>query len=620
MKNDRLIKKTAMTGGIILLVGVTALVLAIFQRQMQQLLFNMTIQNISEIRELYADSVRNKFNDYFEMLEIHSHSFSDVNMNDTEAIKARAKTIKKTAGFKSIAIVNKDGIAIDLSGKALPNMRNKSYFQETIAKQEQQVSNGIELDVSLEPTLTLTYPFKDARGNPAMTAGIFSYGILKQLLSVSVFSGQSYSYLIAEDGNIILCNKDRNKVIYNVNFYDYINKSAEMENPDLQKLKLDIVNERSGYITVDGVENKKLFSYTPLGINGWYIISVLPYSYIKNQQLRITVLVYLLLFGIAFAVAVFILTTYLLTKRTAAIEKDNERLTIATNQAQTLIFEYDATKKSVEFSGDTQFILGTTKKTFELEVVNKQCRTRVHPEDTSVLTNLKESMKDGKSNFSAEFRYKSFDGTYFWVKMTGSPIFYEDGTLKSYIGSITNVNSQVLHEQELRNIADRDRLSYLLNKNAMERKVREYLCGEGKDRLSALFIVDLDNFKNVNDILGHMTGDLAIKDAAKKISLVFSDKDYLSRFGGDEFLILMRFDSDIEQEKAMHILNAKAADLSKMLREDYHSNDQTVSVSASIGIAIAPLNGTSYDELFKHADKALYEVKRNGKDGYRLSD
>ena len=459
-----------------------------------------------------------------------------------------------------------------------------------------------------------------ATAREGVIAGFFSYDVLKKIFSIPVFSGKSYFYLIANDGNIILCNKDKNKNLFNIDFYDYVRKNSGFENPQTSKLKVDIIKNQSGNLTLDGIEGKKLFVYAPLKINGWYIISVLPYSYIKNQQSQISILVYILLIAIAVTIFVFLLILYFLIKRSIAIKKDNERLTIASNQAQSLIFEYDAIKQKVDFSGDTHFILGTDKKSFDINFIRAEYFTRVHSEDENILDHLRKSLKDRKGTFSAEFRYKSFDNSFIWVKMTGSVIHDENGVFRQFIGSITNVNSQMLHEQELRNIADRDRLSYLMNKAAFERDARNYLINEGAERKSALIIIDLDNFKDVNDNLGHMTGDLAIKDAAKKISLVFSDRDLLGRFGGDEFCVLMRFNEALSRDGILRIVNAKATDLVRSLHEEYINGDHKVNVSASIGIALYPENGESYEELFKNADRILYDVKQHGKDGFRLCD
>ena len=618
MTKNKVLKNLTITGGIIILgLAVTALLFS-FQRKMSHLLINMALQNISEVEELYAESLRSKFLSQQDLLKIQTSYFSDIDIKNSNEIKARAAGMNKIEGFKRIALVSSDGSAIDLKGKSLPSMKNKQYFSDTMRSKKWKIANGIELDSSLEPTLTITCPFTAKDGSPAMIAGITSYNILKNNFSTSVFSGQGYSYLIAENGNIILCNKDRKKVIYNVDFFDYVNKSSGMENPELQTLKRDIINQRSGNIMMNGVEHKKIFSYTPLGINGWYIIQVLPYSYIQNQLAKINTLVFVLIGAIAIVILLFWLVVYILSRKNFEITKDNEKLVMANSQAQTLIFEYDAVKRKVDFSGDSKLILGAHKKIVSAEFITSECFKRIHPEDQNILNLLKNTLENGKKNFSAEFRYKNFSNKYIWLKMTGSTIFDEAGKVRQFIGSITNVNSQVLYEQELKNIADKDKLSGLLNKAAMERNVKQYLSAEGKYRQSALIIVDLDNFKDVNDNLGHMTGDAAIKDAAKKISLIFSDRDFLGRFGGDEFCILMRFGTNITTEELLKILTVKASDLSSSLREDYSNGEEKVSVSASIGISIFPDNGSTYEELFEKADSALYEVKQHGKDGFKI--
>ena len=593
--------------------------LVVFQRRMMDLLSDMSLQNISETQELYAETLRNKVKDQLKTLEMQTEYFYDVDLFDAEAIKAKAKSAVVPGDFLRIAVVNEDGTAVDYKGKTLPSMANKDYFNDAILRNQSQISNKIELDEHLNPCLAIAVPFKTNRGQVGAIAGFFSYEVLRQIFSLPVFSGQSYFYIVSGDGNILLFNKDKGKILYNIDVYDYIERASGMLNPELFNMKVDIIKAKAGHITLSGGEGKKIFSYAPLRINDWFLISVLPHSYIKNQQMQISGLVYILLVSVAAAIVIFILIIYAIVKRSHAIEKDNERLTIANNQAQTLIFEYDLPTQHVVFSGDTHFLLGTEKKRFNVEFIRMEYFSRIHSEDKSVLERFRQSMSEGAKNFSAEFRYKSFSGGYFWVKMTGSAILDDKGKIVQFIGSITNVNSQVLHEQELRNIADSDRLSSLLNKTAFERNAREYLARDGRDRISALIIIDLDNFKEVNDSLGHMTGDLAIKDAAKKISLIFSDRDFLGRFGGDEFCVLMRFDDALAKEVVLKIVNSKAVDLTRSLKEEYFNEEQNVSVSASVGIALFPESGNSYEDLFQMADQALYHVKQHGKDGFKIA-
>ena len=102
--------------------------------------------------------------------------------------------------------------------------------------------------------------------------------------------------------------------------------------------------------------------------------------------------------------------------------------------------------------------------------------------------------------------------------------------------------------------------------------------------------------------------------------MIFTERDYISRFGGDEFCILLRFKEDTEKSVVKKIIKDKAKNLCKFLSEDYFDDKNTVSVSASVGISLYPEHGKDYETLFKNADAALYEVKQGGKNGYRIYD
>ncbi|MBB5226938.1 diguanylate cyclase [Treponema ruminis] len=617
------IKLSSRNTKIILLVFVlVALVTAslfVFRLKTLNIMSNTSLQNISEIQAMYAQTLQTKFADQMSMLEAQARYFENIDLNNDEALK---KTIVRTKGigdFKKIGIVNKSGATTSTEGKNLSNIYNKPYFFDAIKSGKPQISNRIEVDENLDPILTLIYPIKQENSVKAAIKGTLSYDVLKNLFAVSLFSGESYMYIISADGNVILCNRDKKRNLYNINIYDLIKNAAKGESEYVSsKMRADILKSHSNFMTFSAKDSYKLFAYSPLGINNWYIISVIPYSYIVQKQAAIVFWVYVLLGVIAFTISMFIFLLYGLFKKNTSIEKDNERLTIANAQAQTLIFEYDVPRHQITFSGDTQFILGTEQKVYPIDFIRAEYYKRIHNDDKKVMTELKRTIENALSEFTGEFRYKNFtDNEYIWLRISGSLIDKEDGSGKKFIGTITNVNSQVLHEQELKSIAERDKLTGLLNKAAMEQHSRNILTGDNKQR-SVLFIIDLDNFKKVNDTLGHLIGDMAIVDAGKKLSLIFSEKDFISRFGGDEFCILMRFSKNLSDEEISRIIIEKAQNLCIFLREDYFDEKTVISVSASVGIAFYPENGSNYEELFAAADSALYKVKESGKNGYRF--
>ncbi len=579
----------------------------------------MSINNITDIQAIYTQSLQSKFFDQLNMLESQARYFENVDLKDNAALKKAISSTKGIGDFKKIAVANEDGDCFNYTGQTLSNIYNKPYFYDTFKTGNPQVSNRIEVDENLEPILTLTYPIKRKKSVEALITGTLSYSVLKDLFTISLFSGDSYMYIVAIDGNVILCNRDKKRNLYNINLFDLVKNSVK-NNPDtlINKMRSDMIKNRSSFMTCDSDGVHKLFSYMPLGINNWYIISVVPYSYILKQQFTISILVYAILGIIIFTVIMFICVVYTLFRMASSIEKDNERLTIANSQNQTLIFEQDIQKQEIVFSGDTHFILNTERKNFPMDFIRNEYFKRIHPDDASIMKDFRAAMEKGKGTYSGEFRYKTFKNEYIWLKISGTLIKEDEEKRRKAIGTITNVNSQVLHEQELKSIAEVDKLTGLLNKTAMEQRIKQFLKTNLLGRRCALFIVDLDNFKKVNDTLGHLIGDMAITDTAKKLSLIFSEKDLISRFGGDEFCILLRFRNNLDEETITRIIKEKAQNMCTFLREDYFDEKTTVSVSASIGIAIFPEHGHSYEEIFKNADKALYNVKNSGKNGFRF--
>ena len=130
----------------------------------------------------------------------------------------------------------------------------------------------------------------------------------------------------------------------------------------------------------------------------------------------------------------------------------------------------------------------------------------------------------------------------------------------------------------------------------------------------AIFFIDLDNFKNINDTLGHDYGDLLLKDVSDRMLSCIASDDILARNGGDEFLILkIRFDTVDDLENF-------ASQLVNVVHHPFILNDETAVVSMSVGIAVFPNNGLTVSELIKNADIAMYNAKNSGKNSYRFFD
>ena len=187
------------------------------------------------------------------------------------------------------------------------------------------------------------------------------------------------------------------------------------------------------------------------------------------------------------------------------------------------------------------------------------------------------------------------------------------GDILVYV-SLNSVDAEVSEREALIQAASTDPLTGLLNRSGMEEVLRHHLSEEGST--GTLFIIDMDYFKQVNDQLGHPTGDRALQNMADTLRAVFRGKDIIGRLGGDEFCV---YAPGLASEE---LAAQRAQQLGQRGARVYSSPDRTkeVRVSLSIGVAIyLPQCGDTYNSLYHRADEALYQAKEAGRNTYRIA-
>ena len=178
---------------------------------------------------------------------------------------------------------------------------------------------------------------------------------------------------------------------------------------------------------------------------------------------------------------------------------------------------------------------------------------------------------------------------------------------------IKDINRQLSQSRDLyKRDAETDKLTGLLNKTAFEKSVGEYLETLSPEEMSAMFVIDMDNFKKANDVYGHQFGDLVLKVFAAELRRIFNGDSAVGRFGGDEFVILLKnlADKDFAFEKAREAIN---------MARGLKFSGREAELSASVGISIFK-GGKSYSEAFAEADKSLYIVKSHGRNGFSVNE
>ncbi|HHU49452.1 MAG TPA: diguanylate cyclase [Clostridiales bacterium] len=168
-------------------------------------------------------------------------------------------------------------------------------------------------------------------------------------------------------------------------------------------------------------------------------------------------------------------------------------------------------------------------------------------------------------------------------------------------------------ETVLKRLAERDQLTGLYNRATCEGIIRETLnASDPAHDMHALLIIDMDNFKAINDNFGHMEGDLVLSRLADGLSKIFRTGDIVGRLGGDEFFVFMAHCTDKKAPVA------KTKQIGELFFNVYRLNEAAFCISASIGIAMFPEQGVTFTQLYRSADDALYEAKYRGKNGFAL--
>ena len=164
-----------------------------------------------------------------------------------------------------------------------------------------------------------------------------------------------------------------------------------------------------------------------------------------------------------------------------------------------------------------------------------------------------------------------------------------------------------IETEDLQNKADTDLLTDLYNKVATERMIREYLAGEGKDKVSMLFVLDVDDFKKINDTRGHAFGDQVLSSLGHQIKAWFRVNDILGRIGGDEFMVFIK---DVKDPEVIRREGSRI----KQFFEGFNVGEYSkYSPTASVGGAVYPNDADDFESLYKAADKAVYKSKKEGK-------
>lgn len=229
--------------------------------------------------------------------------------------------------------------------------------------------------------------------------------------------------------------------------------------------------------------------------------------------------------------------------------------------------------------------------------------------------NIIKLFESGESEMTTVYRRLLDNENYVWVRAIINLVEDIESREIMAFGSIKNIDTEKKDQLELKRLAERDPLTGLYNKAITAKLIEDHVNTTQSTVPSALFMIDVDEFKDINDHFGHVYGDAVLCELSDKLIQVFRSDDVVGRIGGDEFMVFLK------DGAVPHLAEEKAEKICKAFQITYKGQEgEEYKISSSIGIAFFPKDGKTFNDLYKHADIALYEAKNSGKNTYKIYD
>lgn len=292
------------------------------------------------------------------------------------------------------------------------------------------------------------------------------------------------------------------------------------------------------------------------------------------------------------------------------LQKATEKYEILEEISNDILFEYDVATDVLECSYKLKKLLRRSPK-IENAIETITYSEMVDHRDVPIILENVSNALAGKRTNVFDFRLKNERGDDVWYTATFTTIYNHEGEATRFIGKLTNVDRIKKEKTKLMAQAQTDQLTGFYNKISTGLKINEAIQTKEDVNRAALFLIDIDDFKYVNDTYGHAEGDRFLINVSNGLKTLFRSVDILGRVGGDEMVL---FINDIMPEVAAE----KAKEICSLFTDIHLEADINHQVSCSIGIALWPDHGNSYTELFTRADEAMYKAKTGGKNNYEF--
>ncbi len=294
----------------------------------------------------------------------------------------------------------------------------------------------------------------------------------------------------------------------------------------------------------------------------------------------------------------------------AALHEIVEKLRLAVDAADLVYWEWDRDTGQLSWGRDPSSLVGAQGGR---NMRWNEYLELIHPDDRERYLATVNSAWDQADTCTNEYRVTRKDGASAWLSSHGKPLADASGRFTRMIGVTQDITERKRQEEEARFLAYHDTLTGLPNRRLLDDRLRQAVfLAQRRDARIAVMVMDLDNFKQVNDVLGHRAGDAVLREAAHRLAGCVRKADTLARHGGDEFVVVI---PDLQLDTDCQVVAEK---ILRSLDTPFRVDGRDFQIGASIGISLYPADGGDGEAVLRNADVAMYRAKQLGRNNYRF--
>lgn len=613
------------------LISILAIFLGHF-RYMDQKISDISKVYLSKISLQNAGIISNEIHTNLQTLNVIARMVGSSEGLSLEKINAMLQAEARSSSFISLGVVLNDGRLTftpvsngETGGKAAHSGEEINGARlllsvdwndiDRIMSGKSEISGSPSRKVN-DKTVNMHAVPIDRGGTTGVLVAFFDEAFFKGFLIPDTMDWNGCSYVADKNGNIIFHSKSCGADEVFSSAMESLSRGWSLEGKEGMKLRGDIENGRLDTIEYKLGNQGIYISYAPIDFHDWYLITLTDSAVAEAQSKSIydeIIPAFLYLLIIIMAVAVYLVymrnQSFRRLERRMEIESiSDESYRMIMEQTDDIIFEYDTLDK-------TYFHTDNFRKTFGYEptktgFLGSLEYDYIHPDDIARFVELYERMRQDRKLAETEVRIIDSEGKYLWARVYMLGVFDRDGRLAKVIGKIVNIDEKKKEIQHLKQMAATDTATGVYNKQTTANMIKDFLSGDGRHGKHAMMVIDMDNFKGINDCYGHLVGDAVLSAMGIELNHLFRADDIKGRIGGDEFMILMKDADDPD------LIGSKAAKICRMFQDYELDENIRIDVSSSVGISQYDMDGATYEALYEAADRALYYCKNKQKGTY----